>query len=108
MRKRLPKDVRRPEGLYIFARFHARAGQEQAVADALAAVIPPSRAEAGCLGIRAFRALRDGRLFFIHSRWKDEAAFERHATLPHTVEFIERVSAAVDHPLDVNCTRAIA
>lgn len=94
--------------VYIFARFHAKAGQERAVENALAAVVPPSRAEAGCLEIQAFRSLRDRRLFFIHSRWKDEAAFERHATLPHTVEFIARVSAAIDHPLDVNRARAIA
>ena len=90
--------------LYIFARFHARPGQEQAVADALCDVVPPSRGEPGCLGIHAFRSTRDPRLFYIHSRWKDEAAFERHASLPHTVTFIERVTALIDHAVDV--TRA--
>ncbi len=90
--------------IYIFARFHARAGREQAVSSAIQAVLPLSAAEPGCLGIRAFRAVHDERLFFIHSRWKDEAAFELHATLPHTVQFIERVKEAIDHPLDVNRT----
>ena len=54
--------------LFIFARFHARAGAQ---------------------------------LFYIHSRWTDEAAFERHAGLPHTVQFLERVQTLIDHPLDV-------
>jgi quinol monooxygenase YgiN len=90
--------------LFIFARFHARPGNEAGVAEALREVIVPSRAEPGCLGIHAFRSTRDPRLFYIHSSWKDEAAFEHHAGLPHTTRFIERVSRLIDHPLDV--TRA--
>jgi quinol monooxygenase YgiN len=48
--------------------------------------------------------MRDPLLFYIHSRWKDEAAFERHAGLPHTLRFVERVAPLIDHALDV--TRA--
>jgi quinol monooxygenase YgiN len=90
--------------LFIFARFHAAADNEDAVAKALDAVVPPSREEAGCLSIHAFRSIRDPRLFYIHSRWRDEEAFEYHASLPHTVRFIERVTPLIDHPLDL--TRA--
>jgi quinol monooxygenase YgiN len=91
--------------LFIFGRFHARPGNEGAVGEALRDVVGPSRAEAGCLSIQAFRSTRDPRLFYIHSRWVDEAAFDYHAGLPHTVRFIERVQALIDHPLDV--TRAV-
>jgi quinol monooxygenase YgiN len=87
--------------LYIFGRFHAREGQEEAVAAALREVVPPSREEPGCLGIGAYRSTRDPRLFHVHSRWRDEAAFEIHAGLPHTVRFLERVERLIDHPLDV-------
>jgi len=88
--------------LYIVGRFHAREGQEAAVAAALRAVVGPSRAEPGCLAITAFRATREPRLYFIHSRWKDETAFDHHAGLPHTVRFLESVQPLIDHPLDVN------
>ena len=90
--------------LFIFARFHAREGREDAVAAALRETVVPSRAEAGCLAIAAYRAARDPRLFFIHSRWVDESAFDLHATLPHTVRFLEQVQPLIDHPLDVNRT----
>ncbi len=90
--------------LFIFARFHARPGNENAVAEALIDVVTPSRAEPGCLSIHAFRSIRDPQLFYIHSRWTSEEAFEIHASLPHTVRFIERVEPLIDHPLDV--TRA--
>jgi quinol monooxygenase YgiN len=94
--------------LFIFARFHARKGQEDAVAQPLQEVVVPSREEAGCLSIHAFRSTRDSGLFYIHSRWADEAAFDLHATLPHTVRFIERVELLIDHPLDVTRAEVIA
>ncbi|HUN40425.1 MAG TPA: putative quinol monooxygenase [Acetobacteraceae bacterium] len=90
-----------PTELFIFARFHAREGQHEAVADALRAVIAPTREEPGCLAISAFQSTRDSRLFYIHSRWVGETAFETHATLPHTVLFLERVQPLIDHPLDI-------
>ena len=91
-------------GLFIFARFHARPGNEGVVAETLLEILPPSREEPGCLSIHAFPSIRDPQLSYIHSRSKDEAAFEYHAGLPHTVRFLERVEPLIDHPLDV--TRA--
>lgn len=90
--------------LFIFGRFHALPGRQQEVEEAIREVVTASREEPGCLGIHGFRSVRDLGSFYIHSRWKDEAAFELHASLPHTVIFIERVQTLIDHPLDV--TRA--
>ncbi len=94
--------------LYIFARFHAREGCEGAVGEAVRAVLESSREEPGCLAIHAFRSTRDERLFHVHSRWKNEAAFDDHATLPHTVQFIERVEKLIHHPLDVTRSTLIS
>ena len=93
--------------LSIFARFHAHEGQEEAVATQLREVTGASRQEAGCLFIEAYRATRDPRLFHIHSRWVDEAAFELHAELPHTVRFLQRVQPLIDHPLEVTRARPL-
>ncbi len=90
--------------LFIFARLHARPGNEGAVAEALLDVIVSTREEAGCLSIHAFQSVRESQLFYIHSRWKDEAAFDYHAGLPHTERFIQRVDPLIDNPLEV--TRA--
>jgi quinol monooxygenase YgiN len=93
--------------LFIVARFHARAGEETNVAAALRDVLGPSRAEAGCIAIDAFAATRDPRLFYIHSRWIDEAAFDLHATLPHTVRFVDRMTRLIDHPFEVTRARVM-
>src|SRR5258708_14645041 len=91
--------------LFFFGRFHAREGQEGALAAAMAEVLAPSRAEPGCRAIEAYRATRDPRLFYIHSRWVDEAAFDLHASLPHTVRFLETVRPMLDQPAET--TRAL-
>jgi len=94
--------------LFIFARFHAREGDEAAVAAALRDVIVPTRAEPGCLAINAFRSVRDPSLFYLHSRWIDETAFDIHAELPHTVAFLQRVEPRINHPLEVARTIPLA
>ena len=92
---------------YVFVRLHAREGEESAVEEALRDVTEPTREEEGCLSFHTFRSVRDQRLFFIHSRWVDEAAFHAHAGLPHTVRFLQRVDALLDQPRDVTRTEMI-
>jgi quinol monooxygenase YgiN len=93
--------------LHIFARFHAREDRADEAAALMREVTGPTSAEPGCLEVRFYRGTRDPRLFHLHSRWRDEAAFEHHATLPHTVRFLERIAGLVDHPLEIIRARAI-
>jgi quinol monooxygenase YgiN len=88
-------------GFFIFARFHARPGREAAVEAAIRDVLPPTREEPGCIGARAFHSSQDARLFYIHSCWRSEAAFDVHRQLPHTLRFLDVVGALIDHDLDV-------
>ena len=92
---------------YVFVRLHAREGEESSVEQALRDVLSPSREERGCVSFHIFRSMRDRRLFYIHSRWVDEAAFQVHADLPHTVRFLKRVDALLDQPRDVTRTEMI-
>jgi quinol monooxygenase YgiN len=93
-----------PVPLFIFARFHARDGRDVDLAATIRDTVAASRDEPGCLAIHFYRSTHDPRLFYIHSSWVDEPAFEQHATLPHTVRFLERVRPLIDHDLDI--TRA--
>lgn len=93
--------------LFIFARFHAQPGREDRVEEAIRAVLAPTSKEAGCLSIHAFCSTRDAQVFYVHARWQDEAAFEKHIRLPHTMHFVETVERLIDHPLDVTRARQI-
>lgn len=91
----------------VFVRLLARVGEERGVEEALLEVAGPSREEAGCVSFEVFRGMRDRRIFYIHSRWVDEAAFQAHAELAHTKKFLERVDALLDVPREVTRTKRI-
>jgi quinol monooxygenase YgiN len=88
--------------LDTIVRFHIREGQERAIVAAMAEAAEPVRAEPGCIFIGYYRSTRDPLLFYIHSRWTDEPAFEIHAELPHTKHFLATVEPLLDHALKVD------
>ena len=94
--------------LFLFARFHARPGCEASLRQAIQTVAGPTKLEPGCLGYQAFQSVRVRGEFYVHSRWRDSAAFELHSSLPHTVQFISTVEALIDHPLSVSLTEPLA
>lgn len=96
-----------PAGFCIFARFEAREGREAQLVEAFREMLPRVRAERGCMAINVFRATRAAGLFYIHSRWVDEEAFDRHAQMHHTLLFVERAQQLIAHDLQVVRTRLI-
>jgi len=90
--------------LVCFARFEARPGREQELEQAIARVVTASRSEPGCLQIEAWRAINRAGRIYIHSRWRDEPAFEVHAVLPHTTEFLAGVRELITHDVDLTRT----
>ena len=83
--------------IHTIVRLEPLPGKEAAFREELLRVIEASRAEIGCLSIHAFESLREPSVFAIHSEWADEAAFELHATLPHTVRFLAAVQPLLTH-----------
>ncbi len=57
----------------------------------------PSRQEPGCLRIDVFETVREPIEFAVYSEWVDEAAFEVHASLPHTTRFLEAAETLLTH-----------
>jgi quinol monooxygenase YgiN len=86
--------------IHFIVRFEPLPGKEEAFRDELLRVNQPSRVEPGCLRIDVFESLRAPRVFAIHSEWTDEAAFELHATLPHTKRFLEAAGKLLTHPVE--------
>ena len=82
---------------HFIVRFEPQAGKEAAFREEMVRVAETSRGESGCLGIEVFESVREPLVFAIHSEWTDEAAFELHATLPHTVRFLEAAEKLLTH-----------
>jgi len=93
--------------LYIFARLEPRPGKELQLRDELMRVVEPARAEPGCVRIHLYELTRGPLVYFIHSEWIDEAAFDAHVALPHTQRFIGAVGDLITQPLQAVRTRQI-
>jgi quinol monooxygenase YgiN len=92
--------------LYIFGRFLVLEGRESAFEEALGEVVLATREEAGCLEVHGYRGMRNARLYYLHSRWRDVESFEAHAKLPHTEKFLELVEKLLEETRDVKrCVR---
>jgi quinol monooxygenase YgiN len=95
------------KAIFLFARLHARPGKGREVLKAMFEVQGPTRQEPGCLNYGAFQSVRDPDEFYIHTCWRDLAAFERHAELSHTVRFVEDVEPLLDHPFKVTLSEQL-
>ncbi len=93
--------------LYIFARFEPKPGKREELRAVIEAVVPLSRAEPGCVRIHFYQSILEPLCYWIHSTWQDEAAFELHATLPHTEHFVKAASELISHPFQAIRTREI-
>jgi len=86
--------------VHFFVRFEPLPGKEIKFREELLRVIEPTRAEIGCVAIHIFESLREPFVFAIHSEWVDEAAFELHARLPHTVRFLRAAEELLTHSVE--------
>jgi quinol monooxygenase YgiN len=93
--------------VHVFVRFEPLPGKEAAFREELLRILEPTRAESGCLAIHAFEALREPTVFAIHSEWVDEAAFELHAQLQHTRQFLAVAETLLSHDVRALRTREL-
>jgi quinol monooxygenase YgiN len=67
----------------VLAKWVANQGEEAAVAAAIAALVGPSRAEAGNLVYQPHRDPQDPRTFLIYEQYTDEQAYAAHGASDH-------------------------
>jgi quinol monooxygenase YgiN len=85
--------------VHFIVRFEPRPGMAAAFRDASQQVMAASREEEGCVAFNVFESLHEPTTFAIHSEWADEAAFDIHAELPHTLRFLQAADELLTHPV---------
>ena len=90
--------------LNVVAVLKANSGSEAALQDALSALVPPSRAEEGCVGYELFRSAADASTFVTIETWRSQADLEAHMQTPHIAAALQALGGALDgapaiHPL---------
>jgi quinol monooxygenase YgiN len=66
-----------------------------------AAIIPPSRAEAGCISYEVHERLSGGNEYLFFEEWTDQAALDFHFKTPHFQEFIGEFTQLLRAPPNI-------
>ena len=93
--------------MHCFVQFEPLPGKAVEFREELLRVSESSRSETGCVAMHVFESLREPLVFAIHSEWLDEAAFDLHARLPHTMQFLAAAEKLLTHPVEGLRTRPI-
>jgi len=93
--------------IHLIARLVPKAGQEAALAEAVAAAVPAVLAEPGCLAYVAHESLANpGTIVFVEA-WADEAALAVHGKAPAITALAARFDELLAEPLSLEFLRRI-
>jgi len=73
----------------VVAKWTAKQGQVERIAQLIEKMAPPSREEPGCLYYQAQRSVEDPNLFFLYEQYVDEAGYEAHMASPHFEQYVK-------------------
>lgn len=83
--------------IVLAARYYAKPGSGDEVAEGLREMTPLSRAEDGCELYFANRSTEDPDVFLLYEHYRDEAALAAHRETPHFERIVEgRIMPLVD------------
>jgi quinol monooxygenase YgiN len=74
----------------VCAHWRAKEDREGRLAEVIAEMAPPSRAEPGNRFYQAHRSPEDPRLFFLYEQYDDEAAYEAHMSSEHFTRLVKQ------------------
>jgi quinol monooxygenase YgiN len=79
------------DGFVVAIEIDAKAGEEEAVAQALTALIKPTMAEPGVKLFLPYRSPTDRKAFFVFELYQNEAGWAEHQTTDHFKAFVEKM-----------------
>ena len=88
--------------------FRARRGQSEALGAALAALVEPTRLEAGCLNYDLHRSVDDADLWFVYENWRSPECFDAHMQSEHLQAFLKATPDLIAGNIDLRRFRMIS
>jgi quinol monooxygenase YgiN len=86
------EDPQIPEdAVVLVAQLKAKPGEEEAVKQALLAMVAPTRKEKGCICYNLHQSKTDKSLFAFYEQWTDQAAFDAHGKTPHMAKMRQAI-----------------
>ncbi|MBA1242775.1 putative quinol monooxygenase [Pseudomonas japonica] len=93
--------------LYLAATLKATQGHEDKLLEALQALVPPSRAEVGCIKYDLHVDTTQSAIFVVYEIWKNQQALDQHASSNHFQTFLQAAEPLLAAPLEVRVLKRI-
>ena len=81
--------------------FRARRGQSEALGAALAALVEPTRGEAGCLNYDLHQSLENAEIWFVYENWRSMQDLDSHMKSVHLSAFLTAAPTLVEGDIDL-------
>jgi quinol monooxygenase YgiN len=87
--------------IVVVGSLKARPGQEDALDQALAGLVAPTHAEAGCILYALHRGVDDPARFAFVERWESREHLDAHLGSAHVSALLERADELLAEPADI-------
>jgi quinol monooxygenase YgiN len=91
----------------VIARARAKSGLEETLLQEILALIPPTRAEAGCINYDLHRSADDPALFMLYENWVSMKDLEEHLAMPYLEAFKAKAPDLLAEPLEITLWKMI-
>lgn len=81
--------------------FRARRGQTKALGAALAALVEPTRGEAGCLNYDLYQSIENTEIWFVYENWRSMQDLDSHMKSVHLCAFLTAAPTLVKGDIDL-------
>lgn len=95
------------ERIAVLAKIKAKAGKIEEVKAELAALIEPTRAEAGCVEYNLHVSDEDEAQFMFYEIWRSKEDLDKHIETPHLQGLLAKMGELVEGDLDVSIWKLV-
>ena len=96
-----------PSTIHVIARMRSKTGKEEALKQALTALVSPSRRELSCYQYDLLQGITDSANFCFIERWDTEKALDSHAASEHVKRATEQIADLVESPPTIERFRIV-
>ena len=88
--------------------FRARRGQSEALGAALAALVEPTRLEAGCLNYDLHQSAEDADVWLVYEEWRSPEGLDAHMRTEHLQAFLNKAPGLIAGDIDLRRFRMVS
>jgi quinol monooxygenase YgiN len=85
----------------VLARIKAKSGLEQQVAEAVMALVGPTRKEPVCINYDLHQSSDDKTLFMLYENWTSKKALDDHLEMPYLKAFLGKAADILAQPVEI-------